>query len=182
MKAPKLPKGKITTFVSNPKYEEVLVFVDLSVPTSQVSYKLIDSEKQLYERIEKKNIQNFRNEVKDRLLRKRKEWWPLKGNLNLKINVSGPKNYVLLSDLDNYLKTIFDALKGIVFEDDNQIISVEIEKKENPFISGFYVAIETDKNKPKDSEVFTKLENSIWELERSIKLKNGGISSFDVYI
>jgi len=141
IKKPQLKPGETATFAMNPYYDEMLIFASIKVPTSQDFYKLVDEEEQLYKLIKKPNVQQFKKEIKERLLKRKKPWWPHKRKLSLSVNVGGPKNYIELKDLDNYLKTLFDSIKGVVIEDDHQVTSVTIDKEENPFVSGFSIAI-----------------------------------------
>jgi Holliday junction resolvase RusA-like endonuclease len=46
------------------------------------------------------------------------------------------------SDLDNYIKSLCDALNGIAFVDDSQIIEINASKKYGP-VGGIFVDIES---------------------------------------
>ena len=112
IKKPQLREGETATYAMNPHYDEMLIFAGIKVPTSQDFYKLIDDKEQLYKRIKKPNVVKFKGKIKDRLLKRKKPWWPHDRKLSLFINVGGPKNYIELKDLDNYLKINFDSNKG----------------------------------------------------------------------
>ncbi len=178
IKKPKLKAGKTTTFVANPYYDEILIFAGVKVPTSQEGYKLVDSKKQLYKRIKKPNVKRFQSEIKGRLLKKKKPWWPHTEKLSLIVSVGGPKNYIEFSDLDNYLKTIFDAIKGVVIADDHQIIEVTVDKEENQFVSGFIIAIKRELKSGEEEFVY---DPDNWQLEGKLKLERGGICCMDDY-
>lgn len=107
----KLKPGETVTFAPNPYYDEVLAFADVIVPTSQDKYKLVDKEKDLYQRISKSNVKDFKDKIQERLLKKKKPWWPFKDEISMEITISGPKNYIETKDLDNFLKTIFDTFE-----------------------------------------------------------------------
>ncbi len=179
IKKPKIKDNEIVKFRMNPYYDEILIFGDIIVPTSQEKYKLIDAEDQLYKKISKSNVDNFSNLLKNRLRAKAKNWWPYKGDLEIIINIGGPKKYIKFKDLDNYLKTIFDAIKGVVIIDDHQITIVTIDKHENPYTNGFSIAI---RKIQEDSSDYVYGQNqSEWEKDSELKIKNGGICCIDAY-
>ena len=122
-------------------------------------------------------LESLKSEIQNKLMLRVKPWWPYKTQLSVSINVSGPKNEILLKDLDNYLKTIFDVLKGIVYEDDHQIVDVNIHKQENPFVSGFSVTI---KQEIEDLLRFSRVPEN-WAEEGRLKVSLGGIYCFDSY-
>ena len=180
IKQPKLKPGQTVTYGANPYYDEILIFVGIQVPTSQDFYKLIDHEKQLYQLIQKPNLHAFRKEIRERLLNRKKSWWPHTKKLSMVVSIGGSKSYIELKDLDNYLKTVFDAIKGIVIEDDHQVTSVSVNKEENPFVSGFTVAIRV--NPVEGDAVFYYGTNpEKWEEERHIKIARGGMCCIDAY-
>ncbi|WP_163380197.1 RusA family crossover junction endodeoxyribonuclease [Cyclobacterium sp. SYSU L10401] len=179
IKKPKLNEGETATYSANPYYDQVLLFADTKVPTSQDKYKLIDADKQLYEKLSKPNVDNFREEIRKRLTKNPKPWWPFVGKLYVDINIGGPKNYIEFKDLDNYLKTVFDAIKGIVIKDDHQIVRVTIDKQENQFTSGFTIAIHEVQQEANAYIYGQDVHN--WENDRQLKISRGGICSMDAY-
>ncbi|WP_258097632.1 RusA family crossover junction endodeoxyribonuclease [Marinoscillum pacificum] len=179
VKKPQLKEGESATFLMNPHWDEMLIFADIKVPTSQDFYKIIDKEEQLYKRIQKPNVLKFKTEISRRLMEKKKPWWPHKRKLSLSVNVGGPKNYIELKDLDNYLKTIFDSIKGIVIEDDHQITQVTIVKEENQFVSGFSIAIRL--NTLPGETYYEDLDSEYWEEQREWKVSQGGLCCIEAY-
>ena len=179
MKKPQLKDGETATFAMNPHYDEMLIFAGIKVPTSQDFYKLVDEQEKLYKRIKKPNVIKFKKEMQERLLKRKKPWWPHDRKLSLFVNVGGPKNYIELKDLDNYLKTIFDSIKGIVIIDDHQITSVTIDKHENSFVSGFTIAIRL--NTLPGEHYYEDLDSERWEEQRRMKLEQGGLCCMDAY-
>jgi Holliday junction resolvase RusA-like endonuclease len=175
-----LKPGDTATYAANPFYDEILVFAGIKVPTSQDFYKLIDKNEQIYKLIKKPNVQEFKKTIKKRLLNKKKPWWPHERNLTLSISIGGNKNYIEFNDLDNYLKTIFDSIKGIVIKDDNIITSVTIDKEENQFVNGFMITIKLD---PIEGEPDYNYGENIekWEEDRQLKIERGGICCMDSY-
>lgn len=68
----KLKDGETATYAANPYYDDILAFADTEVPTSQDYYKLIDADKDIYQRIRKQNVVDFDKQIKERLLKKKK--------------------------------------------------------------------------------------------------------------
>jgi Holliday junction resolvase RusA-like endonuclease len=180
IKKPKLKAGQTVTYGANFYYDEILIFVGIQVPTSQDFYKLIDQEKQLYKLIQKPNVNEFRNEIRERLLNMKKSWWPHTKKLSFVVSLGGPQIYIEFKDLDNYLKTVFDAIKGIVIEDDHQVTSVSVKKEENPFVSGFTVAIRVNPVEG-DAVFYYGTDPEKWEEERHLKIERGGLCCMDAY-
>jgi Holliday junction resolvase RusA-like endonuclease len=132
----KQPEDKITaprTYYKNPDFDEIFIFLDLEVPTSNKRFHQIDTTlqqeiqklfpdvKELYIKQEKINATDFRLTLQNKLNAKRKKKWPYKGKLLLHVGVAGIKKIYGQKDVDNLLKSVFDAFKGIVFENDDQI-------------------------------------------------------------
>jgi Holliday junction resolvase RusA-like endonuclease len=174
----KLKPGETATFAPNPFYDDVLVFAGVTVPTSQDKYKLVDKEKDLYQRISKSNVKEFKKQIQERLLKRKKDWWPFKGEISMVVSISGPKNYIETKDLDNFLKTIFDTMKGIVIADDHKIVSVTVDKNEMPFVSGLLIAIRTEQTN--EGYIYGQ-DSHRWEEDRQLKLSQGGICCMDSY-
>ena len=52
----------------------------------------------------------------------------LDGPVSVKVSVYRPRR---IGDLDNTLKVILDALKGIAFEDDSQVVRIEANRNDD---------------------------------------------------
>lgn len=52
--------------------------------------------------------------------------WPLRGPIKLQIGVCQPDKR--RRDLQNWSDTICDALNGVVYEDDSQVVKLEMQK------------------------------------------------------
>jgi len=65
-------------------------------------------------------------------------------------------------DLDNVIKTLFDAMKGIVYEDDSQICSVFVNKYMSDRIPGFMIGIKKLSEKDRDWYVPILLSEKPW--------------------
>lgn len=66
---------------------------------------------------------------------------PLLGTVELRIQLV-PKNRVCM-DLDNALKVTIDALKGIAYEDDSQVMKITAERTQPNGVGGLVVEIES---------------------------------------
>lgn len=122
-------------FFQNPDIDEVFVFHRIEVPTSKKEFKPIAQEiqekiklafpeldMQLYKKGDgSRGSQEFVEGIRTKLMAKRKKRWPYKEKLLLIVRVTGFKKMYETKDIDNILKSVFDAFKGVVFEDDNQI-------------------------------------------------------------
>lgn len=176
--------AKEKTFWGNPFYDDLILFLE-NVPSSQDKLKPINLANRIFELIEKNNVTEFKKEIKKRLLNKKKDSWPYTGYLFMAVRISGFKKDIFNKDLDNLLKTLFDTLKGIVFENDNQIIKLSAEKiisKKNEEI-GVSIGIKKLTN-PNIIELYPQLLNwkeDTWQLERQKKIKNQEYLNFDFY-
>ena len=70
-------------------------------------------------------------------------------------------------------------IKGIVIVDDHQITSVTIDKQENPFVSGFSIAIRL--NTLPGEPYYEDLDPEDWEEQRNLKVEQGGLCCMDAY-
>lgn len=180
IKRPKLKSGETASYEMNPSIDEILIFGGLNVPTYKEFFELINKEEQLYKRKSKPTVDAFKQEIRTRLLKRKKPWWPHTRKLSLTINIGGPKSYIEFNDLDNYLKTLFDSIKDVVIADDHLVTQVTIDKQENQFISGFMIAIKLDKLP--GEEIYKYGENpDNWEEDRKLKIARGGICCMDHY-
>lgn len=60
---------------------------------------------------------------------------PLRGEVVVRATVYRPRR---IGDLDNYLKSLLDALKGYAFEDDSQVVEIHLhrcEDRQNPRVT-----------------------------------------------
>ncbi|MEK7224437.1 MAG: RusA family crossover junction endodeoxyribonuclease [Bacteroidota bacterium] len=178
----KLKKGEIATFWANPFYDDVIVFRD-NVPTLQDRFKPLDTENKLFELIENNAVTKFKKSLRERLNNKLKPTWPYKENLFIAFSLTGYKKNVYNKDLDNILKPVFDALKGIVFVDDKQIIKLTAEKRIDDRISGVTIGIKKliGKQDIQLCPYMWCLETDSWIEERSKKIENNEHTYMDYY-
>lgn len=69
------------------------------------------------------------NHIKETLGANRKERNIYTDKLLLSIHIFGSEEYIKKTDTDNFAKFILDALKGLLFEDDNQIYTLMVFKE-----------------------------------------------------
>jgi Holliday junction resolvase RusA-like endonuclease len=147
------------TFYQNPDFDEVLIFYDEEVFTSKEMYKPVEGG--LYERKNKESAVKFISNIKQKLINDRKDNWPYKQKLMLCIGISGSKSLYSSRDIDNMVKPIFDALKGILFEDDSQIhLLIASKQIWHHSLKGFLVGLRVlDENKVDKYEPWLYTEN-----------------------
>jgi Holliday junction resolvase RusA-like endonuclease len=133
-------ENKILTVYQNPDFDDVFFFYDEEIFTSSEKFKHVEGK--IYERTNKENAINFIKKIKEKLRRNVKTTWPYKDKLMVVIGASGSKSIYGNRDLDNIVKPVFDAFKGIVFEDDSQVHLLIASKQiwENN-LKGFMVGI-----------------------------------------
>ncbi len=170
------------TYWANPFYDDIIIFRE-TLPSSQDKLKPIDLSKGIFQLYEKNNVTEFKKNLRIKLEKKRKRNWPYAEDIFIGLHVSGTKKEIYDKDIDNLLKTIFDTLKGLVFEDDRQVIKLSAEKYISTKLKGVIVAI-----KKLDSstgiELFPKMfsePKDAWEKERQRKSKKNLETYFDFY-
>jgi Holliday junction resolvase RusA-like endonuclease len=115
------------TFYQNPFYDDVFGTFDVTIPSKRIRYKQ-DDNKRITEIITPKGSQEFETYIKQVFNSDTNENWPYKCELLIAISILLPIKEWKIKDIDNLAKSIVDALKGIVYEDDNQITSLFISK------------------------------------------------------
>lgn len=191
----KLKDGQKIEIFQNPDFDEVFLFHKLEVPTSKKEFKPVeiqiqkkvmelfpDFEKTLYVKGNKENSINFIREVKDRLNQKKKKTWPYKNTIMLTIGFMGTKKSYGNKDLDNLVKSVFDAFKEIVFVDDNQVeILITSKQIIDKSMNGFMVGLKIidEKTIEKFLPPLYSIGENIWEKNWSSKFKNKLINKDD---
>ena len=140
MKGRKRSKSEKVTFYQNPFYESLFGNLNAVVPSKRIGYK--QNEKKHITRITvTPSSIDFENQLKKALSEDKDPKFPFKGNLFLAISIALSKKDYETKDLDNMIKTLFDGMKGIVYEDDSQICSVFVNKYITDRKQGFMVGI-----------------------------------------
>jgi Holliday junction resolvase RusA-like endonuclease len=162
-----------TTYYQNPDFEEVLIFFDEEVFTSSEKYKPVEGG--LYERRDKGNAVDFINNIKEKLSKEKKNNWPYTQKIMLVIGISGTKGLYGNRDIDNMVKSVFDALKGVLFVDDSQIhLLIASKQIWNKNMKGFMVGLRVlDENKIDKYEPWLFTPNPSPEQLREIEKKFG---------
>lgn len=170
------------TFWANPFYDDIITFLD-RLPSSQDKFKPVDKAQGIFQLYEKNNVTEFKRKLQERLTAKAKPNWTYKGDLFMAVNITGTKADVYDKDLDNLLKTLFDTLKGIVFDDDRQIIKLSAEKQITNRVRGVMIALKEltpSENIQLCPGVYTSGDD-LWLTEREEKMLKGGHIYFDNY-
>ncbi|OGU41354.1 MAG: hypothetical protein A3K31_17005 [Ignavibacteria bacterium RIFOXYA12_FULL_35_25] len=117
--------GDKVIFYQNPFYDDVFIIFDTTVPSKRIRYKQNEN-KIITEIITPKGSKVFEEFIKNNL--ERNPNWPHKGRLLVAVQIMIKASDYKNKDIDNVTKSILDALKGIVFEDDVQIDMIHIQK------------------------------------------------------
>ncbi len=120
------------TIKLNPVYQYAFVYQNLRVPTKQEWYTPLEGYEEIVykhgniftSKPDTNSTKNFSEFIQTNLKNEPSPEWPLKNKLELNVLVSTDKKRESQIDIDNLLKSIFDAYKGILYVDDSQIISV----------------------------------------------------------
>ena len=112
-------------FYQNPFYDDVFIIFDITVPSKRIRYKQ-NEDKKIVEIILSRGTKEFEEYIKYKL--ETKPEWPHKGRLLIAIQIMIKESDYKHKDIDNVTKSILDALKGIVYEDDIQIDMIHIQK------------------------------------------------------
>ncbi|MGN6212030.1 RusA family crossover junction endodeoxyribonuclease [Parafilimonas sp.] len=188
-------------FFQNPDIDEIFVFHRIEVPTSKKEFKPISQEMQekikqvfpelnvpLFKKGEgSRGSQEFIGNMRAKLVAKRKKRWPYKEKLLLTVGVTGLKKFYERRDIDNILKSVFDAFKGIVFEDDNQIeITIAFKQIVPQDIVGLMIGLKIIDNTVIDKYVPTLFSDNHehWGqafIDRFTKPTDEEFSSFEFY-
>ncbi|MBE7170056.1 MAG: RusA family crossover junction endodeoxyribonuclease [Williamsia sp.] len=88
-----------------------------------------------------------------------------------------------MKDIDNLLKSLLDALKGIVFSHDQQIVKISTEKNITDKYQGVTVAIRelTSGSRMRSAPYFWATDNDPWTEQRLQEMKKGRFNIIDSY-
>jgi Holliday junction resolvase RusA-like endonuclease len=176
--------GTSMTYYSNPYFDEVILFWQLEVFTSQDKYKPFTcnecERKELYIGESKKNKADFIAKIQKELLKQKNQEWPFGERLSIQYSISDTQSKINLVDLDNLAKSILDSLNGVVYKDDRQAVGLSGIKYVVRGLKGVFVAI---KRLEKDEyPIFQKSffcgGEDVWSKERKLLLEQGSMGRF----
>jgi Holliday junction resolvase RusA-like endonuclease len=139
-------KNKKVVFYQNQFYDDVFICFDKVIPSKRIRYKQ-NEQKIITDIITPSGTQEFENYIKKHLTSKSN--WPYKGRLLIAIFVTMKESDYRHKDIDNITKSLLDAMKGKVYEDDIQIDLVHVQKIKGES-SGFGVGIKELDNDDND--------------------------------
>lgn len=175
-------------FYGNPYFDEIMIFLT-RIPTSQDKFKPFNcsdcNESDLYKAYSKKNKTDFVDLIKNAIKKKPNPEWPFTENLLIQFNVSDIPSRICTVDLDNLAKTLMDALKGTVFNEDNQVVALAGTKDVVQNIKGCFVNVRKleQEERPKFQQFFiSSAVDDPWLEERNQKTEQGQQTRFESYI
>lgn len=123
--------AKAIKITSNPDFDDTLIVPLLTeVPTKQ------DKFKRLFWRIYLRKVEDkhktFEEGLRKMLLEKERSHWPYKGSIEIFVGVTAKQSRLKQVDVDNLLKSVLDALKGVAYKDDSQITRALVTKDPMP--------------------------------------------------
>lgn len=130
----------MVTFYQNPFYDSLFGNLNIVVPSKHLGYKQ-NEKRRITEVFGTPSSRNFENYLKQALSEDKDPKFPFKGKLFLAISLAMSKKDYETKDVDNIIKTLFDAMKGIVYEDDSQICSVFVNEYVTDRTPGFMIGI-----------------------------------------
>lgn len=136
-------------FYQNPFYDSLFGNLDAIVPSKHLSYKQ-NKNKHIVTITGTPSSRNFENYLKQHLLENKNPKFPFEGRLFLAIAIAMSKKDYETKDLDNMIKTLFDAMKGVVYNDDSQICCVFVNKYVTDMTPGFMIGIRELSKEEKD--------------------------------
>jgi Holliday junction resolvase RusA-like endonuclease len=112
-------------FHQNPFYDSMFGFFHLSVPSKRVRYRL-DGQRSLTEFKPSESSKAFEAQVRAQLVCEPR--WPYRRSLFAAITLGLPEGDFRTKDIDNISKSLLDAMTGIVFQDDRQVVALFVNK------------------------------------------------------
>lgn len=150
-------KEKSITYRQNPKIDFLLgYFGDMAVPTKQGGYKPVDMVetkedgtetilKDFYiKKPDTNSIAKFKEYIQAVARKNFNESNIIKmpSDVQVHLSISVNKKRYHEVDVDNLAKTVLDCIKGIAFDDDCQVSSLNVEKHVHPMnVNGLLIAI-----------------------------------------
>jgi Holliday junction resolvase RusA-like endonuclease len=129
--------GYPTVFYQNPFYHSLFGFFGVDVPSKRLRFH-IDHAAEVVTLTQPQSGRQFEAYVRESLTPE--PGWPLSGRLLLAMSVTLPLASFEAKDVDNIAKSVLDALKGVVYEDDRQVVSLFVSKSQGE-LGSFFVGI-----------------------------------------
>ena len=135
------------TFIANPYFDELILFAGTEVFTYQEHLKPIEciqcNRQNLYEMRNKGkgNKSEYIERIKEIMNGEKNPDWPFKERLLVQFGISTIKSKLDTIDIDNMAKTILDIFKGLIYENDSQVIALAGDKNFTLGRKAFFVAI-----------------------------------------
>lgn len=154
-------------FYQNPFYDSLFGNLDAVVPSKHLSYKQ-NKNKRIVTITGTPSSRNFENHLKQHFLENKNPKFPFKGRLFLAIAIGMSKKDHETKDLDNMIKTLFDAMKGVVYKDDSQICSVFVNKYISDKGPSFMIGIRELSEKEKGWYVPDLFSEKPWPRQKNL--------------
>lgn len=151
----------MVTFYQNLFYDSLFGDLNIGIPSKHLAYKQ-NKKKRIVKITETPGSRDFENYLGQALLGNKDPNFPFKDKLFLAISIAMSKKEYKTKDLDNVVKTLFDAMKGIVYEDNSQICSVFVNKYITDRTPGFMIGIKKLSEKERGWYVPILLSEKPW--------------------
>lgn len=112
----------------NPFYDFVLAVVGQVIPSTRTGYKNIVTTGGTVPNPETLNVHHFRKELREALRDVYGFKQPTKSRVMISLAIGLSQKQYAICDLDNMVKSILDALKTVVYEDDRQVDVLHVAK------------------------------------------------------
>ncbi len=113
-------------FFQNPFYDYLFGSFGINIPSTRSGYKNTDSG--AIQNPITTSVKEFRNSINLWLAESPEPNWPSTTRLLVAVQFGLTQKNYSEKDIDNITKSLVDALKGIVYEDDNQIDTLHVQK------------------------------------------------------
>ncbi len=109
----------------NKYYDCLIQLDDARVPSKRVGYK--EDNGILVAKVPI-GAREFEKQIREHFKKNKGPNWPYSGRLLMVIGISMSEKDFVSTDVDNVTKTLLDAFKGILYEDDSEIVSLFVNK------------------------------------------------------
>ena len=116
----------------NPFYDFVLAWAGDPIPSTRSGYKNLPTGETI-KNPESPSVHGFKDAVKETFRHYRRFKRPLKGRVLISLAIGLTQKEFQTRDLDNMVKSLLDALKAVVYEDDRQVDVLHVMKYQSEF-------------------------------------------------